>query len=283
MPTLWLTTTNTVLEELSDILSEAKSLAMEEGDNCGDGADGHAGGIQLVEGYLNAVIQIGNTSVGNQYIFGGSATQTKPFNADGTYNGNSQKLSTEISSGVYQAYNIAGSAFLTVDLDPDLGAPFSSSGIAVQLSDLNGGDGVQLSEEGLAITDRAGNYTWVDTSGAATMQDIIDAINTNTNVTASINAAGNGIQLVDNNPSNQQVQPLRVYDTNTARDLGLFTEDSAMTISGSNSKIYFNDGGTLYTATLKPGTYNGNEMSAELKRALESARRLFRERLASNV
>ena len=267
---MWLTTTNTVLEELSNILSEAKSLAMQEADNCGDGGDGHAGGIQLIEGYINGVIQIGNTSVGSQYIFGGSVTQTKPFNDDGTYNGDSHVLSAEVGSGVYQAYNIPGSEFLTVDLDPDLGAPLSSSGLTVQLSDLNGGDGVQLGE-GLAITDRAGNYTWIDTSGATTLQDIIDAININTNVTASLNEAGSGIQLVDNNPSDQQVQPLRVYDTNTARDLGLFTEDSSMTITKSNNKVYFEDGGVLYSAILASGTYNGNEMVAELKRSLEAA------------
>ena len=92
------------------------------------------------------------------------------------------------------------------------------------------------------------------------------------NIIATINEGGNGIKLHDNNPPVDQIYPLQVYDTTTARDLGLYTEDDRMTITSSNNIIYFRDGGGVqYKATLQPGTYNGNQMVSVLNEAFEWA------------
>ena len=53
-------------------------------------------------------LSISNTSVGGEFIFGGTATTKQPFNADGTYNGNGDTLSALLSSHNLMSYNITG-------------------------------------------------------------------------------------------------------------------------------------------------------------------------------
>ena len=73
----------------------------------------------------------------------------------------------------------------------------------VLLSDLNGGQGLGTLGY-MKLTDGNGNSVNVNLGGAVTLQDVIDDINTpgasppaNVDITAEVNAAGNGIQLVD--------------------------------------------------------------------------------------
>lgn len=54
-------------------------------------------------------LSIANTSIGGEYIFGGTATTKSPFNADGSYNGNSDVLSALLGSNNSLPYNITGS------------------------------------------------------------------------------------------------------------------------------------------------------------------------------
>src|SRR6185312_9218314 len=68
---------------------------------------------------------------------------------------------------------------------------------SVLVSSLKGGSGLQLGQ--ISITDRNGGSATVNLSGAKSVQDILDAINSasGARVTASINSAGNGIQIQD--------------------------------------------------------------------------------------
>ena len=71
----------------------------------------------------------------------------------------------------------------------------------VLLSSLDGGQGLGALGS-LQLTDRTGRQTTVDLSGAETLDDVIDAINARAaadalGVTAAVNEAGNGLQLVD--------------------------------------------------------------------------------------
>ena len=75
----------------------------------------------------------------------------------------------------------------------------------VLLSSLNGGQGLG-SLGTLQLTDRSGTTTSVDLSGAQTLDDVMDDINTQTakagvGITASINSSDDGIQLVDSTGS----------------------------------------------------------------------------------
>lgn len=58
----------------------------------------------LRESFLN----LANTNIGGEYIFGGSNVTIKPFNQDGTYNGNNQKLEAVTGNGSRNQFNITG-------------------------------------------------------------------------------------------------------------------------------------------------------------------------------
>jgi flagellar hook-associated protein 2 len=83
------------------------------------------------------------------------------------------------------------------------GSRIISGAKTVLLSDLNGGNGLGTLGT-ITITDRAGNSADVGLSNAETLQDVIDAINNaasaatpKVKITAQVNDAGNGIELVD--------------------------------------------------------------------------------------
>ncbi len=109
----------------------------------------------------------------------------------------------------------------------------------VLLSSLNGGQGLSLGSITLADrTNNGGNGpATIDLSGAHTVQDILDAINSapNAKVAASLNASGNGIQIVDRSGGTGN---LIIDDASgtTAASLGIKgTFDSSKTIvSGAN-------------------------------------------------
>ena len=71
-----------------------------------------------LEALRTDMMSLGNTSINGQYLFSGSALETKPISTDGTYNGNDEKLTALVSSGVSLPYNIDGqSLFLGTDND----------------------------------------------------------------------------------------------------------------------------------------------------------------------
>lgn len=53
-------------------------------------------------------LSIANTSIGGEFIFGGSATANPPFNPNGTYNGNNATLNALLGSNNALPYNITG-------------------------------------------------------------------------------------------------------------------------------------------------------------------------------
>jgi flagellar hook-associated protein 2 len=144
----------------------------------------------------------------------------------------------------------------------DLGLTGAASGHTLQgktvlasldstlVSSLHGGSGVPLGN--ITITDRNNVTSTVDLAGAGSVQDIINDINTATggNVTASLNAAGNGIQLTDNSGGTGS---LIVGDVNstTAASLGLAGTFNSNTVNGGDLHTQFISDSTLLSA------YNG--------------------------
>lgn len=91
---------------------------------------------------------------------------------------------------------------------------------AVELSELNGGQGVERGK--IRITDRSGASSVIDLRFAQTIDDVVEAINSadGVNVTAAI--AGDRLQLTDD--TGQTTSNLKVQEVNggqTAADLGL--------------------------------------------------------------
>lgn len=54
------------------------------------------------------IISIANTSIGGEFLFSGSNVKIRPFEPDGTYKGNNERLESLISSKNLMPYNITG-------------------------------------------------------------------------------------------------------------------------------------------------------------------------------
>ncbi|HEX4000452.1 MAG TPA: flagellar filament capping protein FliD [Pirellulales bacterium] len=157
------------------------------------------------------------------------------------------KLSAQISSngqGIQLIDNSGGSgAFSISDINGSqavegLGLNASASGNTISgnplfaglsgtlLSNLNGGNGVGTLGS-IDITDRAGNSTAVNLSSALSVDDVINDINTaaagaGVGITASVNQAGNGIQLTDTTGSTARNLIVADADSSdTAEALGI--------------------------------------------------------------
>ena len=132
------------------------------------------------------------------------------------------------------------------------GRPILGTLDSVLLTSLNGGAGISGLGT-LALTNRANVGSTVDLSGAQTVQDVIDAINTHAvGIQASVNAAGTGIQLTDTTGSTLSNLIVGNADSShTAEALGL-ASDSA--VNSVNS-------GSLHLQTVSQSTllsdYNG--------------------------
>ena len=96
----WLNASESALTEVNDIISAAKVLTVAmASDNIG--ASERANNAGLVQGYLEEVISLANSTSGGRYIFGGTNTDTLPFdfNTAGTeieYAGNDTAFSINI-------------------------------------------------------------------------------------------------------------------------------------------------------------------------------------------
>jgi flagellar hook-associated protein 2 len=117
----------------------------------------------------------------------------------------------------------------------------------VQLSRLNGGDGVGRGS--ISITDRDGTASTIDLSEASTIQDVIDAINAGgvtADVTAALNASGNGLVITDNTGGAGNLIIVNVGGATTATDLGIVVNDAVDSqASGDLNRMFINGNTSL--------------------------------------
>ncbi len=141
------------------------------------------------------------------------------------------------------------------------GSPILGGLQTVLLSDLNGGQGLGTLGD-LTLTDGNGKSVSVNLSSAVTLQDEIDDINSqsaaaNVDITAEVNDAGDGIQLVDTSGGSQPLTAANGSDgLDTATKLGLATASGP----GASSTGVLNSG-DLHLQTVSQNTllssYNG--------------------------
>lgn len=126
----------------------------------------------------------------------------------------------------------------------DLGVRSMTAGTA--LAELNGGQGVRTVSGGdFSVTRKDGSTFSVSLTGASTIQDVIDAINTadgGAGVTASFATTGNGIVLTDTTggPGALSVTPLNY--SNAAADLGLVGSAAGATLQAKDTNAVATQG-----------------------------------------
>lgn len=112
----WTTAADTAISQVQDGLMRAKTLAI-QGANDSQNADSRKAIAAEVKSIINDIVALGNTKMGDRYIFGGTKTTgyasgEAPFvlQADGTvkYNGNQHDIAIQTASGLKQKINLDG-------------------------------------------------------------------------------------------------------------------------------------------------------------------------------
>ncbi len=104
---LQLSVTERSLEEVTDLLTKAKEIAIAQASDFYNGDVRKTVANEIIQ-LRNMAMSIANKRVGQKYIFGGFKTLTKPFNEDGTYNGDKGRATLEISKDFFIPINLHG-------------------------------------------------------------------------------------------------------------------------------------------------------------------------------
>ncbi len=114
----WIAATEAALQNTTDILQRARELAVQ-------GANGTLNQQSLqalaaeVEQLRQGLIQVGNASLGDRYLFGGQKTTTPAFDSGGNYIGDGGALVREIGPGVQVRVNVTGDTVLEQATKPN--------------------------------------------------------------------------------------------------------------------------------------------------------------------
>jgi flagellar hook-associated protein 3 FlgL len=99
-----------VLNQLTDLLSRAKELATQEGSATGTPVTRQSTANEIQQ-IIGQVVQLGNTQVGSEFIFAGHQTG-QPFDASGNYFGDTGIRQAEIGQGYLMTTNHTGQELL---------------------------------------------------------------------------------------------------------------------------------------------------------------------------
>ncbi len=249
----FVTATDGALSTMNDILNELRGITVTEANGASNEQARRAAALQ-VDAIMEQLVQSANSDFGGRYIFAGHETETAPFVrvADGVeYRGDDGLILEEIGPGNVIPINIPGNAaFATFigqvigdrDLNPDISAGPSFD---TPLAQLNGGNGVQPGS--IVITDGSGASATVDLTTAATIGDVIAAINgaAGVTVTASVNSDGYGLLITDNSGGTGQLTIAESGATTTAADLGILGSGTGSILGSDLDPIV---GGSAVTA-----------------------------------
>ena len=191
-----------------------------------------------------------------------------PVNLTARYRGDAHESLMAIHTNQTIPVSIPGPQFLMSHLQPNIDRD-------TPLASLRQGSGISAGS--LNITDRGGNTAVIDLSTALTVGEVLDLISgtVGVNVTAAINAAGNGITITDDNAL--PIQNLTIGEVGagtTASDLGLLADrpgavvgvplDPLVTSSTRLSLLHSGRGVALTSLRIANGT---TEVEVDLRTA----------------
>ena len=99
--------TETVLEELTDIMTKAKELAIGQSSDIYNPEVRQSVSKEIHQLRMQA-LSLANKRMGTRYLFSGQKLLTRPFNTDGEYAGDKSKIFIEINKDVFIPINITG-------------------------------------------------------------------------------------------------------------------------------------------------------------------------------
>lgn len=99
--------TENVVEELTDLLVKAKELAVGQASTL-FGPEIRKGVAKEIHQLRQQALSLANKRMGNRYLFAGQKVLTRPFDTQGKYQGDTNKINIEINKDVYVPINLNG-------------------------------------------------------------------------------------------------------------------------------------------------------------------------------
>jgi len=99
--------TDVTMNEFTDSMNRMRTLLIQAANGTNDETSKDAIVAEL-RGIEKNLMSLANTSINGQYLFSGSAINTKPITDDGAYHGNDIAISAFVGSNNQQQYNITG-------------------------------------------------------------------------------------------------------------------------------------------------------------------------------
>ena len=102
--------TDVTMNEFTNSMNRMRTLLVQAANGTNDATSLDAIAVEL-RGVQKNFVGLANTSINGQYIFSGSAVDTKPIDENGQYRGNDVALQAFVGSKNYQTYNVTGAQF----------------------------------------------------------------------------------------------------------------------------------------------------------------------------
>jgi flagellar hook-associated protein 3 FlgL len=142
-----LSTADSALTEIDNVMGQIRNIAV-EGANDTLAPSDRATLSQQLSSLRDQLVSLGNTQSGNTYVFGGYKNGSPPYDATGTYTGDTSVPQVEVSRGVTlptgvtgeQVFGTAGSDIFTTitNLQTALGTPTNTSAnVSATLTDID--------------------------------------------------------------------------------------------------------------------------------------------------
>ena len=228
----FLNLSETSLQNITGRMKDAKALVVESATETTTSSMRAANAMELAS-IMQEIVTLANAQESSRYLFGGTETQTTPYQIVGTsyvyYSGNSEAVKIQADTAAALQINSTGeevfgsmtSILATGDMNPCLNI---GNGFATKLSDLNGGSGVPAGSINIkmgSLSEKYPNGIVIDLSGCETLQDVAEKIEVDTLAAAKeaydpygkatgddrylarryvkveLNAAGDGITLTE--------------------------------------------------------------------------------------
>jgi len=207
----WTNSYDTILSDLVDLTNSAKDTAISMADGVYD-ENSRESAAQEVRSLFDQMIQLANNQLDGRYIFSGYRTKEEAIivTPNGiVYNGDDGQMKFQIESAQKMMVNLSGADIFLNELevlgsDADLNVQVTDDTL---LSDLNGGEGIDLATGTFTIEDKNLNISaTIDLTAAppvTTVNELLTRINDQlaanvppiTNVTAVLGQEGNNIIL----------------------------------------------------------------------------------------
>jgi flagellar hook-associated protein 3 FlgL len=165
------------LNQATTLIQQAQAIAVEQG-SATQNAASRANAATEINGLTQQLIGLANTQGSDgSYLFGGTKTNTPPFDSQGNFQGNSDATHVEVATGVLAVSNASGSQAFTAAGGRNVFADLQSLSTALSNNDVTG---IEASISNLASSQQQVIAAQVSTS------ELADRLHSASDATSSV-------------------------------------------------------------------------------------------------